>query len=137
MADGESEGEWNMAEVGELRVNKYIMIDDEPCQIISIDTSKPGKHGEAKSRIEALGVFTGSRKSIVHPVKHKVKIPMIDKHRAQVLTLLGEDTAQLMDVESFETFEIPIPADLKEFVAAGKEVLYFSSMGRRKIVSKA
>ncbi len=126
-----------MAEVGELRVNKYMMIDDEPCQIISIDTSKPGKHGEAKARIEAFGVFTGARKSIVHPVKHKVKIPMIDKRRAQVLTMLGETTAQLMDVESFETFELEVPEELKAFVAAGKEVLYSSSMGRRKIVSKA
>ncbi|RLF40421.1 MAG: translation initiation factor IF-5A, partial [Thermoplasmata archaeon] len=42
-----------MAEVRELRVNRYIIIDNEPCKIVSITTSKPGKHGDAKARIEA------------------------------------------------------------------------------------
>lgn len=131
------EGEWTMVEVGALRVNRYMMIDDEPCQIVSIDTSKPGKHGEAKSRIEAFGVFTGTRKSVVYPVKHKVKVPVIDKRRAQILTFMGEDAVQLMDVESFETFELPVPDELKGQLESGREVLYYSSMGRRKIVSRA
>ena len=34
-----------LAEVRTLRVNRYMIIDDEPCKIMSISTSKPGKHG--------------------------------------------------------------------------------------------
>ena len=41
-----------MAEVRELKANRYIIIDDEPCKILSITTSKPGKHREQKARIE-------------------------------------------------------------------------------------
>ena len=46
-----------MAEVRELKVGRYVLIDEEPCKIQSISTSKPGKHGEAKARIEAVGIF--------------------------------------------------------------------------------
>ncbi|HHH79623.1 MAG TPA: translation initiation factor IF-5A, partial [Thermoplasmatales archaeon] len=93
-----------VAEVRELKVNRYVIIDDEPCKIVSITTSKPGKHGEAKARIEAIGVFDGQKRSIVHPVKHKVQVPLIDKRSAQVISVMG-DTVQLMDMETYDTFE--------------------------------
>ena len=59
-----------VTEVRNLKPNGYLIIDDEPCKIVSISTSKPGKHGEAKARIEATGLFDGQKRSIVHPVKH-------------------------------------------------------------------
>jgi translation elongation factor P/translation initiation factor 5A len=40
---------WTQAEVRELKVGRYMLIDEEPCKILSIDTSKPGKHGEARA----------------------------------------------------------------------------------------
>jgi translation initiation factor 5A len=61
-----------VAEVRTLKINRYIIIDDEPCKIVEYSTSKPGKHGEAKARIVAIGVFDGRKRSIVHPVTHKV-----------------------------------------------------------------
>ena len=42
-------------EIGKLKEGRYIVIDDEPCRILGIATSKPGKHGAAKSRIDAVG----------------------------------------------------------------------------------
>ena len=62
-----------LAEVRTLKVGRYMIIDEEPCKIMSISTSKPGKHGEAKARIEAIGIFDGQKRSVVHPVKHKVR----------------------------------------------------------------
>ncbi|HDH81936.1 MAG TPA: translation initiation factor IF-5A, partial [Thermoplasmatales archaeon] len=88
-----------VAEVRELKVNRYVIIDDEPCKIVSITTSKPGKHGEAKARIEAIGVFDNQKRSIVSPVRHKVNIPIIDKRTAQVISIMG-DKVQLMDMET-------------------------------------
>ena len=97
-----------LAEVRTLRVNRYMIIDEEPSKIMSISTSKPGKHGEAKARIEAIGVFDGQKRSVVHPVKHKIHVPLIDKRNAQILSLVG-DNVQLMDLETYETFEMSIP----------------------------
>ena len=122
-----------MAEVRELKVGRYVLIDEEPCKIMSISTSKPGKHGEAKARIDAVGIFDEQKRSVVHPVKHKVGVPIIDKRSAQILALMGTEVVQLMDMETYETFEMPIPEDLKGQLEPGKEILYLQAMGKRKI----
>jgi translation initiation factor 5A len=122
-----------IAEVRTLRVNRYMIIDDEPCKIMSISTSKPGKHGESKARIEAIGIFDGQKRSVVHPVKHKVHVPIIDKRNAQVLSLMGSDTVQLMDLETYETFEMPIPDEYKGKLGPGNEIMYLQALGRKKI----
>ncbi len=121
-----------LAEVRTLRVNRYMIIDDEPCKIMSLSTSKPGKHGEAKARIEAIGVFDGQKRSVVHPVKHKVHVPLIDKRNAQVLALMG-DNVQLMDLDTYETFEMAIPDEFKGKLKAGSEISYLEALGRKKI----
>lgn len=121
-----------LAEVRTLKVNRYMIIDEEPCKIVSISTSKPGKHGEAKARIEAIGVFDGQKRSVVHPVKHKIHVPIIDKRNAQVLALMG-DNVQLMDLETYETFEMPIPDEYKGQLEPGKEIMYLEALGRKKI----
>ncbi|HEC75895.1 MAG TPA: translation initiation factor IF-5A [Thermoplasmatales archaeon] len=121
-----------MAEVRELKANRYIIIDDEPCKIMSITTSKPGKHGEAKARIEAIGVFDNQKRSAIFPVRHKVAVPKIDKRRAQVIAIMG-DKIQLMDLETYETFEMEIPPEFKGEIKEGEDIDYIQAMGKRKI----
>jgi len=123
-----------LAEVRTLKVNRYVIVDDEPCKIVSISTSKPGKHGEAKARIEAIGVFDGQKRSVVHPVKHKVHVPLIDKRKAQILSLMGDDVVQLMDLETYETFEMPIPDEYKGKLEPGAELMYLEALGKKKIM---
>jgi len=121
-----------LSEIRTLKINRYIIIDDEPCKIVGMSTSKPGKHGEAKARIEAIGIFDGQKRSIVKPVKHKIHVPIIDKRNAQVLALMG-DNVQLMDLETYETFEMPIPDEYKGQLETGKEIQYLEALGRKKI----
>jgi len=123
---------WVQSEVRSLRENRYVLIGDEPCRITSISISKPGKHGEAKARIEAIGVFDGQKKSIVHPVTHRVRVPMIDKRSAQVIALMGSEV-QLMDMKTYDTFNMPIEDEWKDKLVPGNEVQYIVAMGRRKI----
>ncbi len=123
---------WEQAEMRELKVGRYVVVDEEPCKIISIQFSKPGKHGEAKARLEAIGIFDGQKRSVVHPVTHKVRVPMIDKRKAQVLSI-HENKAQLMDLENYETFELEVPEDLRTSLQAGQETLYLETLGRRKL----
>ena len=121
-----------LAEVRALKVGRYMIIDEEPCKIMSISTSKPGKHGEAKARIEAIGIFDGQKRSVVHPVKHKIQVPLIDKRSAQIVALMGENV-QLMDLETYETFEMKIPDEFKDQLQPGSEILYLEALGRKKI----
>ncbi len=124
---------WKDVEVRNLKVGSYIVVDDEPCKIVEYTTSKPGKHGEAKARIVAIGVFDGQKRSLVYPVKHKVKSPIIDKRKAQVIAIMG-DEVQLMDSETYETFELSIPENLRDKIEPGKEVEYWEAMGKRVIM---
>ena len=120
------------AEVRTLKEGRYIVIDDEPCKILSISTSKPGKHGEAKARIEAMGLFDESKKSVVYPVKHKVLVPLIDKRQAQIVSIMGAEV-QLMDLETYEMFMLHIPDDMKGTLNPGSDILYMVAMNRKKI----
>ena len=121
-------------DVGALRVGSYIIIDDEPCKIVSYSKSKPGKHGAAKARIVAIGVFNEAKKTIVKPVSAQVDVPLIEKKTGQVLALLPS-AVQLMDLETYETTEAPYPddEDLKNKLDSGIEVEYWQILGRTRI----
>ncbi|CEG12011.1 Translation initiation factor 5A [groundwater metagenome] len=120
-------------EARNLKINRYVLIDDEACKVIAIDHSKPGKHGEAKYRVEGIGIFDDRRRSFIVPASHKVEVPIVDKNTAQVLNAT-KDTLQLMDMKTFEVFEIPKPTDID--VQSNTEVSYISAVGKRKIVPK-
>ncbi|MCL4337432.1 MAG: translation initiation factor IF-5A [Candidatus Thermoplasmatota archaeon] len=124
---------WQEAEVRELKVGRYMLIDDSPCKIAEITMSKPGKHGEAKARIVAIGVFDGQKRSVVFPVKHKVKVPIIEKKNAQVLSKANNEI-QLMDSETFETFLVQVTPEEVDRIQPGTEVSYWETMGVRKIM---
>lgn len=124
---------WEQKEIRELKVGRYMNIEDEPCKILNISTSKPGKHGGAKARIEAVGIFDNNKRSIVAPVEQKIQVPMIDKRKAQVLTLRDEEI-QLMDLETFETFSMKINEDHESKLVEGAEIMYLVAMGKSKLM---
>ena len=117
-----------------LKQGKYCVIDGEPCRVLSMTTSVAGKHGSAKARLEAVGIFDNKRRSIVKPASTEIEVPIVDKKNAQVVAITGE-TAQLMDLETYETFDAAIPEELKEKITQGGDVQYWILMGRKMIVS--
>jgi len=119
-------------EIGKIKEGRYIVIEDEPCKVLGIATSKPGKHGAAKARIDAVGNFDGMKRSIVQPVSAKTYIPVVERKSGQVISIAG-NMAQLMDMKDFSNFEIIIPEDRKGHVEVGKEIMYIESMGKKKI----
>jgi len=124
------------AELGELREGSYIIIDGEPCRIVEISKAKTGKHGSAKAHVVAVSIISGARKTLVAPVDTRVEVPIIDKRTGHVIAISGS-TVQVMDSETYETFEIPIPTDkdLASRIAVGKDVEYWVVMNNRIIVN--
>ena len=119
-------------EVGKLKEGRYVVIDEEPCKILGIATSKPGKHGAAKARIDAVGIFDGVKRSIVSPVSQKTYVPVVERKSGQVISIAGS-MAQLMDMKEYTNFEIEIPPEKAGVFEVGKEIMYIESMGKRKI----
>jgi translation initiation factor 5A len=58
----------------DLKIGRYVLIDDVPCRVVEIESSKPGKHGAAKMRITAIGVFEGQKKTLLSPGDADVEI---------------------------------------------------------------
>ncbi len=119
----------------EVRNGNVIMIQDEPCVVKNFDISKTGKHGHAKVRIEAVGVFDNKKKVIVVPGHERFQIPMINKLKGQVLNVQGEK-ANIMDLESFETMDVAIGQDIKEDIKEGDNIEYWDINGKKIIKRK-
>src|ERR1039458_5585963 len=113
-------------DLGSTKEGSYILIDGEPCRIVEYDKSKPGKHGAAKARVVGIGVFDSVKRSLVLPVATNVEVPLIEKKSGQVVSV-GPSNVQLMDLETFETFDAPVPTDpdIKSKAVPGVEVEYW------------
>lgn len=120
------------ANISKLKSGGFILIDDIPCRVDKVQTSSSGKHGHAKVRVEAIGILDGRRRSIVKSSGKTVDVPIINKRMAQVLSIAG-DNAQLMDMQTYEVFELPIPEELKDTIQAGTEINYFEVVGKKTL----
>jgi translation initiation factor 5A len=108
-----------------FQVGNYIVIDGAACTVSGIQTSRPGKHGHSKVRLEAVGLIDNKKRQIVVPGHAELDVPVIEKKNAQVLSVSG-DLANVMDVETYETFDLTIPEELKGKITPDTVVLYWA-----------
>jgi translation initiation factor 5A len=122
-------------DLGTLKEGSYIIIDGEACKVVEVEKSKPGKHGSAKVRLTGIAVFTGSKKTVIGTVDTHVEVPMIDKRAAQIISTTPT-TVQLMDMQSFEVTESPMPTEpeLQGKLQPGGEVEVWVVLGKSKIM---
>jgi len=127
-------------ELGSLKIGSYILLpvsdqpSGEPCRLTEYDTSKPGKHGSAKARIVAVGIFDGQKRPHVGPVNMQVHVPLIDKRAAQIISITGSKI-QVMDSETFETIDVDmVEEELEGKLQQGNDIEYWNVMSRTKIM---
>ncbi|WP_134671284.1 translation initiation factor IF-5A [Halorussus marinus] len=119
-------------EVRDLQEGNYVMIEDAACEINSYSTAKPGKHGSAKARIDAEGVFDGKKRSLSQPVDAKIWVPIIHRKQGQVVAVESDEIAQVMDLETYETITIKTPSDVD--LSPDDEIEYLEMDEQRKIL---
>lgn len=129
MAD---EGEFQLEPAKELRIGRYVLIEGVPCRVIDIETSSPGKHGAAKMRITGMGIFDGGKKTLLASSHADVQVPVIKKRKGSVVSF-SETTVQIMDSETYQTYDLQIPEEFKGKLEAGKEVEIMETMGRKAL----
>lgn len=132
-----------MAEVrkksaGSFQKGDYIIIEGSPSIVTSIQISRPGKHGHAKVRLEAVGMIDEKKRQILVPGHDELDVPIIEKKKAQILSISG-DIANVMDMENYETFDMKIPEEIKREVVEGCTILYWQILNdkiMKQIVKK-
>ncbi len=77
-----------------------------------------------------MGIIDDKRRIIVMPAHDNIEVPIIEKKNAQVLSVTG-DMANVMDVETYETFDLKIPDEMKADCVAGTTVLYWVVLSDR------
>ena len=117
-------GEIKVVDISTLKEGSLIIIDGVASKVVSVDISKPGKHGHSKINLFAVGILDGKKRNIVRPGHDSVDVPIIGKRDAQVLSVTG-NKANIMDAETFETFDLEIPEELKDKVKEGVTILYW------------
>lgn len=128
----EDKGNIKLASVGTMKKGNYIIIEGAACIVSDTQTSRPGKHGHAKVRLSAVGILDDKKRIVVMPGHDNVEVPIIEKKTAQILSITG-DMANVMDSESYETFDMKIPEDMKETVKEGVSVLYWTILNDKVI----
>ncbi len=115
---------------GTIKEGSYVVVEGVACRVSSAETSKTGKHGHAKVRMVAIGLLDDKKREIVMPAHDNIEVPLIEKKSAQVLSVTA-GMANVMDEETFETFDLQIPDDLKGTVVPNCKVLYWTILGKK------
>lgn len=111
-------------DVGSLKKGSYVVLEGAACVVTDVQVSKSGKHGHAKVRLTGVGIVDDKKRVVVMPGHDKLESPIIEKKTAQVLSISG-DIANVMNNETYETFDLKIPEELKGQVVEGANVLYW------------
>jgi translation initiation factor 5A len=118
------------ATTGSLKEGSYLLIDNVPCTVKKCITAKTGGRGTARLNIDAISMIDGQKKVVLISTGEMVQVPLVGKKTAQVLSVQGE-SANLMDNETFETFDLQIPGELKDQLKEGGEVVYWIVMDQK------
>ena len=124
---------FKQAPASTIKKGMTIVFDGKACVVREVSVGKSGKHGHAKARIEAISILDDQKIIKVMPGGDKIDIPLIEKKTAQVLSIKG-DQANVMDLESFETFDLKIPEELKDKVVDGVKVVYWIMLNQKVIM---
>ncbi len=119
-----------LVSISTLNKGSYIIVDGAACKIVDMESGKAGKHGHAKIKLTAVGILDNKKRMMVIPSGENVEVPIVEKRTAQVLSVNG-NMANVMDTESFETFDLEIPPELQSSVRENTYVLYWQVLSER------
>jgi translation initiation factor 5A len=118
-------------EIRTLKVGRFCVVDDEAYKILAISTSKPGKHGSAKARLDLVSLFSTNKRNFSATVSDKIHVPMIEKGTA-VVTHIEGDEVHAMNMRDHSMMILPMEEGLN--IEPGKEIMWMEALDRFKII---
>jgi len=77
--------------------------------VLSVSTSKTGKHGHAKCNFTAQDIFTGKKCEEIIPSTHTAHIPVVNRLEFTLLDISDDDFCSVMDGEGNMREDIKLP----------------------------
>lgn len=84
---GDTDGMIQPTKCSSLRQNGFAMIQDHPCKIVSMTTSKTGKHGGAKVHLVGIDIFTDRKYEELCMSTANMNVPTVNRRDYQVCRL--------------------------------------------------
>lgn len=119
-------------------------IKGKPCKVISVSTSKTGKHGHAKCNFTAIDIFTNKKYEDIIPSTHPTTVPNVTRKEYSLVNISEDDFCSLMDEEGNVREDVKLPdvpetfgREIREMFDSGKSysVAVMSAMGHEQIIS--
>ena len=125
-----------------LRKGGYVLIRGFPCKVVSMSTSKTGKHGHAKVSLAGLDIFTGKKYEMIESSTHNVEVPNVTRAEFQLIDINDEGFMSLMSDDGSMKEDLRVPEgaigdEIKEKFEDGQELLIttVSAMGQEQALS--
>ena len=118
-------------EIRTLKVGRFCVVEDEAYKILAISTSKPGKHGSAKARLDLVSLFSTNKRNFSATVSDKIHVPMIEKGTAVVTHIEGEEV-HAMNLRDHSMMILPMEPEMS--IEPGKEIMWMEALDRFKII---
>jgi translation initiation factor 5A len=119
-------------QAGTIRKNGYIVINNRPCKVVDVSTSKTGKHGHAKCNFVAVDIFTGKKYEDMTPSSHNMDVPNVSRKEYSVTFLDDDGFLHLMDEDGNTREDMTLPKgtddadklaeEIKKHIANGNEI---------------
>ncbi|MEW5317514.1 MAG: hypothetical protein WDW38_008803 [Sanguina aurantia] len=132
-------------QAGTIRKSGFIVINNRPCKVADVATSKTGKHGHAKCHFVAIDIFTGKKYECLEPSSHNCDVPNIGRKEYTLIDINEEGYVSLMEENGTTREDMMLPkgtedaeklaVSIKEMYAAGAElsISVLKAMGEEMI----
>lgn len=124
-----------MANASELKAGMYFLMNGEPAYVKRREIIAVGTHCHSKIKIYYSDINGKGEKNANFGHTDRVDILDIIKKTGQLLSK-SRNNAQVMDMQTYETFDAAADAELLESLNENDEVIFIDYKGGCKILDK-
>lgn len=96
---------------GSIKKGSYCMLKGNPCKVIEIAVSKPGKHGSAKIHVTGIDIFTNKKIDDIFSTAGTAWAPNVTKVEYEVADISDDGFVSLIEKDNTLKEDIKLPAD--------------------------
>lgn len=124
-----------MADIKKVKQGMYILHKNEPHLVLKNYIVTTGTHCHVKNKLDVKGLFSGKYEILTFSPHDNVEDVEIIRKKAQLLSSTN-NSLQIMDLVSYETFEATADEEIMNKLKDGDEVTYIEFNNARKVIEK-